>query len=212
MCHGEVHQCFQFSVAYTFSQVIFQQECCVCPPASCVLKVRPASFFRYFQAAATPCVKGVLPHLAHCHQRCQSVPLLTLGIEFPQRHIFFYQIRHHPQNCEQVFIFWDVIGHSVRYITSSCRMPCLKQKTRLVFLQSYRMCLLSPQSQRCLPPTSCWLISALRTTWCQTGGNSRSAHAMSVIAPNWYAVPKHLVVTCRHVHATFCASAATSNK
>ena len=31
------------------AHVIFQQECCVCPPASCVLKVRPASFFDIFQ-------------------------------------------------------------------------------------------------------------------------------------------------------------------
>ena len=87
MYHGDVHQCFQLPVAYCFSHVIFQQECCVCPPASCVLKVRPSSFFRYFQGAATPCIKDVLPHLAHCFQRCQSVPLLKLGIEIPQRHI-----------------------------------------------------------------------------------------------------------------------------
>ena len=49
MYHGDVHQCFQLPVAYCFSHVIFQLECCVCPPASCVLKVRPASFFDIFK-------------------------------------------------------------------------------------------------------------------------------------------------------------------
>ena len=85
MYHGEVHQCFQFPVAC--SRHLSAGMLCVSTRVLCP-QSKASVFFRYFPAAASPCVKGVLPHLANCHQRCQSVPLLKLGIEIPQRHIF----------------------------------------------------------------------------------------------------------------------------